>query len=151
MSGNPLVFNSVSLKLSNDTINLSSDTFYMELVTSVPAASSATRSNIASTTVPTAGSSYVAKQLTGKTVTTFGTGGSKLVFDDPIWTGLYANPQVTITGGIIIKGSTSAINPTDDLLCYLPILGGDHQPPLSVGSDLTLPFDPNGALTIEPV
>jgi len=148
-----VIFNGVSLKLLNGTINLEADTFYAMLVTAIPSASAAIRSDVTATEL--AGGTYVRKDLVkaGTFPATFGSNGATADFNDVTWTDLYTTSAQTIAGIIIVKGTVAGSAAGDNLLCFLRDTTSPAYttPTSSAGVPYTFAFNASGALTAQPV
>jgi len=124
------VFDRTANDVARGTVNLLSDSFYMALVTSLPATSLST---LASITNEVVGGSYVRKDLaksSGTNPNTYIVNSSALRFDNPVWSGLWATAATPIVGGIIFKGTVAGSASTDIAVCFVEIIPS-YVPPIS--------------------
>jgi len=148
-----IIFNTVTLKLLDGTIDLGTDSFYAMLLTAVPPATAAIRNDV--TAMELTGGSYVRKDLVkvGTFPSTFGSNGAMVDFNDATWNDLYTASVQTIAGLVIVKGTVAGSTPGDHLLCFVKdtTLPAYTTPTSSSGVPYTFSFNANGVFTAQPV
>lgn len=143
-----ITFNTTALNIANNTFDLASDTFYLELVTAAPAASVTTNASL----TKASGGNYAPVVLTNASATrvsAYGTGGTKLDFDDAAWSGLYTTAATPIVGGVVCKRVGGSPATSDPVVAY-SALNTSYVPATGAGTatDFTFVFGANGVLTI---
>lgn len=124
------VFDRTANDIARNTVSLVSDSFYMALVTTLPATSLSTLAGIVGEVV---GGSYVRKNLaksSGTNPDTYIVNSSSLRFNNPVWTGLWATAATPIVGGIIFKGTVETSASTDIAIGFVEI-SPSYVPPIS--------------------
>jgi hypothetical protein len=126
-----LVFSSAKLNVKNRTLDLTSGTFYVHLVTTVPIV---TNTTVADLVLATEGT-YAAQTATGVGVAADGT-GVKVTLANPTWVGLTTNNAATIKGMVLIKQIGGSPANTDPLIAYGE-LTSPYTPPVTA-TDLSI-------------
>src|SRR5688572_3992735 len=127
-----LVFNQTKLGLLNRSLNLTSGTFYLHLVTVAP-------TDPAITTVAqlftAAGGNYVPFVFNNLPVLSIVGDAAIASFDTvPYWMQLATNGAASIKGGVLCKQLGGAPAISDPIICY---------------NDLPIPFSPNGTANFQ--
>lgn len=143
-----VVPNATALRIADNTFDLASDTFYAHAVTTMPAASV----NLVSGLALASGGNYAPVVLTNTSATrvsSYGTGGTKVDFDDPSWSGVYTTAATPFVGIAICKRVGGSPASTDPVL-VTNALNTSYTPATSSGSatDFLYTINSNGVLNI---
>lgn len=111
-----LGFSSTSLGILNRSLDLTTGTFYGHLVTTTPAKANST---VADLTLATGGN-YAAQALSGRAVSTDGT-GAKLSFSNPTWTGLTTNNAATVKGMVVCRQTGGSPASSDPVVSFVEL------------------------------
>lgn len=142
-----VVPNSTALKIANNTFDLASDTFYAHWVTAMPAATVDLVSGLSLASGGTYAPITLANSVSTR-LTTYGTGGMKVDFDDPAWA-VYTAAATPVVGIAICKrvGGSPA---STDLVLVTGALNVSYTPGTSSGTQTAFTYiiSTNGVLTI---
>lgn len=123
-------FNRFANDIARVNVNLTSDSFYIALVTALPSTSVST---LADLTNEVSGGSYVRKDIvksSGTNPNVYLSNSSSLKFDNVVWTALWAATATPIVGGVIFKGTVAGSASTDIALGFVELVPA-YTPPTS--------------------
>ena len=142
-------FNLTANLIARGTIDLLADTFYMALVTSLPSAAVALRSDIVG---ECSGGSYVRKDLvkTNSSPFLYLGNSSAMTFVNPVWAALWTATATPIVGGIVLKGNVAGSGAGDIALGFVSLTPTYNVPasPTPTPIPLTFVFNPSGAIFV---